>query len=44
MSWKGKPLESYEAVIKLISGTKTSKGLKIKAKLDKSEYKKGKNF
>jgi len=44
MNWKGKPLENYEAVIKLTSGTKTSKGLKIKSKLDKSEYKKGKKF
>jgi len=41
MNWKGKPLENYEAIINLISSTKTKSGLKIKAKLDKKQYKKG---
>lgn len=41
MNWKGKPLENYETVINLISSTKTKTGLKIKAKLDKRQYKKG---
>ena len=41
MNWKGKPLENYEAVINLISSTKTKNGLKVKAKLDKKKYKKG---
>lgn len=41
MNWKGKPLESYESVVKLIAGTKTKGGLKIKSKLDKAKYKKG---
>lgn len=40
MNWKGKPLENYEAVVKLISATTTKSGLKVKAKLDKKEYKK----
>lgn len=41
MNWKGKPLENYEAVINLISSTKTKNGLKVKAKLDKKQYQKG---
>lgn len=41
MNWKGIPLESYEMIINLIGGTKTAKGLKIKAKLDTKEYEKG---
>lgn len=44
MNWRGKPLTSYETVVNLIEGTKTEKGLKIKAKLDKRKYKKGKKI
>lgn len=44
MNWKGKPLVDYEVVINLIQGTKTEKGLKIKAKLDRRKYKKGKKI
>lgn len=40
-NWRGQPLESYEAIIDLIGSTTTQKGLKIKAKLDKRKYKKG---
>ena len=40
-NWRGQPLESYEAIIDLIGSTTTKKGLKIKAKLDKRKYKKG---
>jgi len=39
-NWKGKPLVSYETIIKLISGTKTKKGLSV-ARLDEREYNKG---
>lgn len=42
MNWSGKPLISYEVIINLIQGTKTEKGLQIKAKLDKRKYKKEK--
>ena len=42
--WRGQPLESYEAIIKLIGATTTKKGLRIKAKLDKREYQKGKKI
>ena len=38
MNWKGKPLVSYETVIKLISSTKTSNGLTITAIEDNKEY------
>lgn len=41
-NWRGRPLESYEAVVQLIGSTTTKGGLKIRAKLDKREYKKGK--
>lgn len=42
INWRGRPLEDYETIINLISSTTTKKGLKIKAKLDKREYRKGK--
>ena len=41
MNWQGKPLESYETIVNLIGATKTRKGLKVKAVLDRSYYKKG---
>ncbi len=42
MNWKGKPLRNYEMILSLIEGTKTKKGLKIKAKMDKKIYELGK--
>ena len=42
MNWKGQPLRNYEMIINLIEGTKTKKGLKIKAKIDKRIYELGK--
>ena len=44
MNWKGKPLRSYEMIINLIEGTRTRKGLKIKAKIDKGIYELGKKI
>jgi hypothetical protein len=44
MNWSGKPLVSYEVIINLIQGTKTEKGLKIEAKIDKRKYRKGKKI
>jgi len=44
MNWKAKPLINYETIIGLINGTKTKKGLTIKAKLDKRKYMKGKKI
>ena len=40
-NWRGKPLESHETVVNLISNTRTEKGLKVQAVLDSNEYKKG---
>ena len=40
-NWRGKPLISFEVIIKLIASTKTKKGLIVKSNLDKREYPKG---
>jgi hypothetical protein len=40
-NWKGQPLVSFEAIIKLIGATKTKKGLGVTARLDENEYLKG---
>jgi len=37
-NWRGKPLISHEAIIKLIGATTTQKGLRIRAQLDDSTY------
>jgi len=41
LNWRGKPLESREAIIELIAGTTTTTGLKIYAQLDNRQYDKG---
>ena len=41
MNWKGRPLVSYEAIVNLIGSTTTRSGLKVKATLDKRQYKTG---
>jgi len=43
-NWRGKPLETRETVVQLISNTITKTGLKIKAILDENEYKKGRKI
>ena len=40
-NWRGRPLESYDTVVNLIGATTTSKGLRIKAKIDDRSYKTG---
>lgn len=40
-NWRGEPLVTYETVVKLIAGTHTDTGLRVKAKLDPNEYEKG---
>ena len=37
-NWRGKPLTSYRVIVSLIAATTTSKGLKVKAKLDTNDY------
>jgi len=39
-NWRGKPLRSFETIVDLIGSTRTAKGLKVKAKLDKRAYNK----
>jgi hypothetical protein len=40
-NWRGKPLESYEIVIKLIGSTRTTKGLMVDCQLDTNNYQTG---
>jgi hypothetical protein len=40
-NWRGRPLESHEVIINLISSTKTRTGLNIKCALDENKYEKG---
>jgi Rhodopirellula transposase DDE domain len=40
-TWRGKPLESYQVIISLITATTTSTGLKVYARLDETDYPKG---
>ena len=41
-NWRGKPLRSHEIMVNLIAGTKTRKGLEVKADLDSGAYETGK--
>lgn len=41
LNWRGRPLESLETIIELISSTTTSTGLKVYAQLDDRTYEKG---
>jgi transposase len=40
-NWRGRPLVSHEAMVSLIGGTRTRKGLKIEALLDENKYETG---
>lgn len=44
MNWKDQPLRDYKMILNLIEGTRTKKGLKIKAKMDKRIYELGKKI
>jgi len=41
MNWRARPLTNIQLVVDLIASTKTSKGLKVKSKLDSVVYEKG---
>jgi Rhodopirellula transposase DDE domain len=41
LNWQGQPLVSYETVINLIGATRTTTGLRVKAKLDTRFYEAG---
>jgi hypothetical protein len=43
-NWRGKPLVSYEVIVKLISSTKTTKGLDVECEIDDSIYETGINI
>lgn len=38
LNWRGRPLTSHEAIVKLIGSTRTSAGLRVRARLDKRRY------
>ena len=40
-NWRGKPLSSHQVIVNLIAGTKTTKGLTVKAALDTETYETG---
>ena len=40
-NWRGKPLVSHDLIVKLIGGTTTGTGLKVKAALDTDRYESG---
>jgi Rhodopirellula transposase DDE domain len=41
LNWQGRPLISYETVVNLIGSTRTTAGLRVKAKLDPKFYEPG---
>ncbi len=41
MNWRARPLTNIQLVVDLIASTKTTKGLKVKSKLDNGMYEKG---
>jgi Rhodopirellula transposase DDE domain len=41
LNWRGRPLESLEVILNLISATTTSTGLKLYAQLDDRTYERG---
>ena len=43
-NWRGKPLVSYEVIVKLISSTKTTKGLDVECEIDNGIYETGINI
>lgn len=44
LNWQGRPLVSYETIVNLIGATTSKQGLRVKAKLDKKNYEKGKKI
>jgi len=44
INWRAKPLISLQVIIDLIASTTTEKGLKVKAKLDNTQYIKGRKI
>ena len=40
-NWRGRPLVTYQVIVSLIAGTKTTKGLQVACEMDDNEYKTG---
>lgn len=40
-NWRGRPLVSHEVIVNLIANTRTEKGLRVQAELDRANYPKG---
>ena len=40
-NWRGKPLHSFETIVGLTGNTRTAKGLRVNARLDKCAYRTG---
>ena len=40
-NWRGKPLVTHQVIVELIAATTTSKGLKVKSRIDQRIYSKG---
>ena len=38
MNWSGQPLVSHEVIVNLIKATKTAKGLRVQAEIDRNLY------
>ncbi|MGH9829900.1 MAG: ISAzo13-like element transposase-related protein, partial [Blastocatellia bacterium] len=38
LNWQGQPLVSYETIVNLIGATRTTTGLRVKARLDRNTY------
>ena len=38
MNWRGRPLRTYETIVKLIGNTSTNAGLVVRAQLDRRKY------
>jgi hypothetical protein len=41
LNWRGRPLVSHDVIVNLIGSTKTSSGLRVKARLDRRKYPRG---
>jgi len=41
MNWRGRPLISYDVIVKLLAATSTRSGLRVKAGLDRGRYPQG---
>ena len=41
MNWRGKPLRTYQTIVKLIAATTTATGLDVRSAIDDSYYQKG---